>query len=505
MMKINLGKIVSILSIVFLPLILNAKVILQAPDSFYKNDVITFKIIATGSDIVMPEIKNIDGNIVQNAGSSKNITIINGDRTYEVSNTYALVGSKDIHIPPFEIMIDNKIEKTEAKVIKMQEVKKTKSDLFDLEISVDKKNVYVGEAIEYTLKFKYRKDLEIVGLDFTKPQFENFWVKDIKSQELQNNYTNYLEQEIKYLLFPQKPGKIILEPVKIGVKTVKSGYGGGFYFTPPTDTRFVYSNKIELNVQALPKNINLIGDFSIKTTIDKDTVNQGDAVSYKLYIEGRGNIDDLDEINLDIKNTTIYDNPAKKEYNIVNNKYGGTYTKAYSIIGQSNFTIPSVEIKYFDKKTSSVKTIKSKEYFIKVKEKVAKKVKLEVLDTQQEIKSDKIKKIDRKIITTTDNEKILYFIFGLLCGILLFGVFILWKQRLKKRKEVPLITSVKKAKTPEELFKILLIYINIDEKLDRIIYELENLTLEKYKKEKSHIVKVVQELVKKDKKLDIFS
>ena len=207
-------KLFKLLVLVFLPFILNAKVVLQAPDTFYKNDVVNFKIVASGIDINIPDITNIDGNVVSNSGTSRHTTIINGSRSYKFVQGYALVGTKDIHIPSFEIMIDNKIEKTKAKTIKMLNVEKTKSDLYNLSIEVDKKNVYVGEAIEFTLKFKYKKDLEIVSLDFTKPKFENFWVKELKPKDAQNNYTAYVEQEIKYLLFPQNAGKIEVEPLK---------------------------------------------------------------------------------------------------------------------------------------------------------------------------------------------------------------------------------------------------------------------------------------------------
>ena len=50
----------------------------------------------------------------------------------------------------------------------------------------------------------------------------------------------------------------------------------------------------------------------------------------------------------------------KKEYNIKGNIYGGKYSKIYSIVGKENFTIPSIAVKYFDKKTATVKTIKTK-------------------------------------------------------------------------------------------------------------------------------------------------
>ena len=500
-MKNSLGKIVYIFCFLFVPFILNAKVILQAPDTFYKNDVVNFKIVASGTDINIPEISDIDGHIVKTTRTSQNTTIINGARAYQFVKSYALIGTKDIHIPSFEVKIDNKIETTEAKIIKMLKVEKTKSPLYDLKISVDKKNVYVGESIEFTLKFKYKKDLEIVSLDYAKPTFENFWVKELKPQDSPNNYTQYVEQEIKYLLFPQKAGNIELEPIKIAVTTMKNNTGRGFYLSTPTQTTPVYSNKIKLNIQALPTGINLIGDFTIKSTVDKTVINQGDAISYKLYIEGRGNIDDLDEVELNIPNTTIYDNPSTKEYNIKENLYGGKYSKIYSIVGKEDFTIPSIEIKYFDKKTATVKTIRTKTYDIKVNTTVVKESKLEVSDTPKQKISNQIQKVE--VVTTTDNEKLIYFIVGFLCAMTIIACYILWTKRNREQKEIPLFKNVKKAKTPEELFKILLVYINIDEELDKIIYKLEKLSLDEYKKEKSNIVKVIQELIKKDIKLDI--
>ncbi|MGB3751460.1 MAG: BatD family protein [Arcobacteraceae bacterium] len=481
--------------------IANAAVVLQSPERFYKGDVVNFTIIASGKEIKIPEITDIDGVPVQKTRTSQHTTIRNGERSFQLIQGYALVGTKDINIPSFEIIIDNKIEKTKAKTIKMLEVTKTKSDLYDLSIAVDKKEVFVGEAVEFTLRFQYKKDLQIVNLDLKKPAFENFWVKELQTQKQQNIDPIYEIQEIKYLLFPQKSGKIDLSSVRIDVTTMKNSSAGSFYLSTPTETTPVYSNSIELNLKALPNSINLIGDFNISSTVDKLSVMQGKAVSYKLSIEGRGNLDDLDEVILDIPNTTIYDNPSQKEYNIQNNLYGGKYTKAYSIVGQDDFTIPAIEIRYFDKKTSEVKTIRTKSYDIRVNGQVVEKKTLEVssVDTQEKIANVPTK----ELIKTPLVEKILYFILGVLFTIIVMGLFWYLKKRVNKEDESVLYKRLKKAKTSDELFKMLVVYINIDEKLDKIIYKLENLSMQEYKNEKIALLKTLKKLLEKDLKLEI--
>jgi len=503
MMKNNLGK--SVLWIFFLPLFLNAKVAINVSDTFYKNDVVQLSITASGQDIKMPDIKEIDGNRVQNGGTSKNITIINGKRSYQFVQSYIFRATKDVNVPAFEILVDNKVEKTKEKTIKMLEVSKTNSDLYDLTISVDKKEVYVGESIEFTLKFRYRKDLNIVGLDFKKPAFNNFWVKELQTKPKKDNTTSYVEQEIKYLLFPQKSGDIELDALKIGVSTVKQGNSNSFFLSQQTDTVNVYSNKLQLNVKALPQDIDLVGDFTIDASVDKTNINQGDAVSYKLYINGRGNIDDLEEIVLDIAGATIYDNPAKKEYNIHNNLYGGKYTKTYSIVGKENFTIPSVELKYFDKKSLKIKTIRTKAYDIQVKGEAKVVKKLEIAPIQNSL--NKLDKGDKesytKTIPSSSQEKVFFFVVGLVCGMIVIVLIVLFQKRTVKKEEIPLFKLVKKSATPQELFKVLFVYITLNEELDTIIYRLENLSLEEFKKEKKNILKSLQNIIQKDKLFDI--
>ncbi len=491
MMKNNLGKIVLNIVLICLPLVLNAQVVLKAPDTFYKNDVIVFSIVASGSEINIPDIKSIDGNIIQQAGTSKQTTIINGKRTYQIVKKYEVRATKDINIPSFEIIVDAKIEKTQSKIIKMLMVKKTKSDLYDLTIAIDKKEVYVGEALIFTLKFKYKKDLEIIGLDYTKPNFENFWLKELKPSAKQDNGTQYVEQEIRYLLFPQKAGDIELGPLKIGVATVKNGYGGSFYLSAPTTTS-VYSNKLQLKVNALPKGITLLGDFNIETTVDRMTLKQGEAVSYKLYINGRGNIDDLDEVIVDIPDATIYDNPSKKEYNIENNLYGGKYTKIYSIIAKKDFTIPSIEINYFDTNTQKIKTIQTKSYDIKVQGEVTKAKTLELQSIRKVASTTQVQ--STKLLALKDSKSILYFVLGLVVGILLMILYGLFRSRVKKKSDTLLIEIVKKSKSTNELFKVLVVYINIDKELDKIIYKLENLSIGEFKLEKKKIIKILNNL-----------
>ena len=488
-MKQNLGKIFLLLII---PICIYANVSLNAPNSFYQGDNVEFSLSASGKDIKIPDIKDIEGFMVQSLGTSTQTNIINGVRSDKLVKNYAFKPTKDVIIPAFEITIDGKVEKTQAQKIVMQKVEKTVSNDYDLTISVDKKEAYVGESIHLTLLFKYKKDLNIIGLEFEKPTFESFWVKELKANDNLPIDNNYTYQKLEYLLFPQKSGKLTIEPLKIEAVTTQSGYRSSFFVTAPTQRTKVYSNKIALDVKALPQNVKLIGDFSIDATIDKDTLKEGEAVSYKVTIQGRGNVDDIDEVKLTIPDATIYENPSEKKYDIQNSLYGGVPTKS--------FTIPKITLQYFDKETKTVKTIQTKSFDINVTALEKKVIKLETAqDNGKTVESQE--KIE--VVKISQNEKILYFLFGLIVGVVSVIFVLFLKKPKSKQEDIPLIKLVKQSKTQNELLKTLVAFIKIDEDLDKMIFTLETkLEIEQFKSVKKEIIEILNHLVKKGVQLD---
>lgn len=502
-MKLNLGKNTTkiLLILISLQISLIANVKLNAPKSFYSTEQVIFSITASGQDVKFPQITSIDKLPVQNAGTSSSTSIINGVRSQKITRSFAFRPTKTVTIPPFDIKIDGRIVKTKATTIEAKKIEKTISNDYELKIELLKKDIYVGEDTVLKLTFKYKKDLPIVDLQFVKPSFENFWLKELKSNNNQGTNGDFTTQELHYLLFPQKSGKLTLNPLKIGVVLMDSRYSNyGFFNQNATKTIPVYSNSIELNVKPLPTNVNLIGDFKITSTIDKTSINQGEAVSYKIQIKGRGNIDDIDEIKLDIQNTTIYDNPSAKDFNLIDGKYGGTYSKTYSIVASNDFTIPQITLKYFDKITNNIKTTKTKEYKIKVNGEVKQKAQLQVSNTQNTPEDIENEKIVTKVIETTNNEKIIFFILGVVFTIIILSIYILVKHRkIDTKKETPLNKKIKSVKSKVELLNLLVVYINIDNELDKIIFDLEN------KNSTSDLKLIKKDIFRilKDKKLEI--
>ncbi len=452
---------------------LSAGVILRAPNSFISGEAFIFEYELTGSSVDFPKIEKVDQYIVESLGTSKSLQIINGNYSEKVSKKYRIYPTNDFTIPSFDFEIDGKIEKSEEKKVTKSVALKTKSQQFDLTIQTDKKELFVGESTVLKLVFKYKRDLQITNLGFVPPHFENFWYKKLDNKNNRYEQNGYIVQELEYLLFPQKVGKLKVNPLKVDVQMIDSASSNsfGFFSAVPKVTK-VYSNELNFEVKPLPQGVSLIGDFDIKAFVDKTKVKQGESISYKLVISGFGNFDDIQDKKLNIKDAIVYDNKPKIETTYKNDKYNGTYEKVYSIVPSDSIIIPSQSISYFDKQKQKVVTKRTQEFKIEVENtlKSSQKVVLEkAVDDTPVVKKNIVE------TKTSNSEKIIYFVLGIVFSLLIFGLINLVKIKKNKNRRVdtPLIKQVKSSKDKQELLKVLVPFINKDEILDELIYKCE--------------------------------
>lgn len=475
--------------ILFFSISLFAKVTLISPNNFISNEVFTFEIEAIGNDIKFPEIKKIENNIVQTLGTSRSITNINGNISRKIKKTYQLISNDSFTIPSFSIEIDGKTYKTNEKKIQKKSIEKSISNAYSLDLIVEKKSLFVGEENLLTLKFKYRKDLQIVDLSLNMPTFKNLWMKQLKNQK---NYDEgvFRVQELEFLSFPQKDGEIIIPAIRIDAKILDNQFSSYSLFQEPTKSIKIYSNSIVLDVKKLPENVDLIGEFILESSINKNEVNENEPISFKINIEGYGNIEDIKDIKLNIKDSTVYENKAKIKSEIVNKKNKFTYEKSFSILSSKDFKIPSIELKYYDKNIKKIVTQKTKEYEIKVKSKI--KRNNEVILEKDKKAIEKI--VEEKIVYKTSlKDRIVFFVLGLFFSLLIIGLYKYVKnKKIKEVNELPIIKKIKKSKSSDDLIKILIPYLCINKDLDDIIFKLEkrkNIDLKIIKKEIIEILK----------------
>jgi hypothetical protein len=350
------GKIFLLLII---PIWLMAKVSVSVDKPVvYIGDKVTFTITAEGKDAEFPDISMIDGTSVLSTSSSSDIRIINGNYSKSISKSYLLAPKKTLHIPAYDVTVDGKIEKTEALEVKTVKPSKNPDAAVVLDLKLEKKEAYVGEAVRFDLVFKQRYNVHIDQLQIEEPKFEDFWIKKIDGVR-QGNEGEYITQTYSYLLFAQKSGTLTIPAVSAEVgQAVRQRSRGGMndpffnsFFSTRMQVSKVFSNDAVLDVKALPGNLELFGNFSIKAGVDKYEVNANKPVNLTISIDGVGNLDDIKKYTLDIDGTIVYANKPEIHTRISGTEYLGSFEQKIAIIADSNYTIPAQTLRYFDRDT----------------------------------------------------------------------------------------------------------------------------------------------------------
>lgn len=323
---------------------------------------------------------------------------INGKRTFKKTYSYFLAPKKrgDFTIGQASINIEGETYKTIPIAISVTAAVDIPKDPNDpnyiasenihLVAEISKTNPYLNEAITVVYKLYVSPNINLYDLDvLDTPKFNDFWNQEIKLKELRLQNGSYNNEDYNYVvykkmvLYPQKTGKIEIEPLSLNVVAAV-----------PTNRRDIFGSRImqQLNktVTSTPRNINVkplpekgrpidftgaVGDFTFRVSTTKTQLDATESLQAKVEVNGNGNLKlfKLPKITLP-SSLEVYE-PEHAE-NVVTNLDGmkGSMSDSYTIVPQfkGKYPIPSITFSYFDLKTETYKRLSSDEIIIDVLE-----------------------------------------------------------------------------------------------------------------------------------------
>jgi hypothetical protein len=205
----------------------------------------------------------------------------------------------------------------------------------------------VGEPVAVTVRFREKRGVPVMNVDFVPIAYENFWVKQVGKRR---RYAegNYLVHEIRYLFFPQREGNLTIGPAKVKVAvTQKVRDAFGFVVRRPKWLTFE-SERIPLRVLPLPEGVTLVGRFSLDAEAAPLRVKAGEPVTLTVRVKAEGNIEDLRMPTPAIEGVTVYAQKPVVTQRYEHGRYSGEWVGRYTLLAERSFTIPSMTLDYFD-------------------------------------------------------------------------------------------------------------------------------------------------------------
>lgn len=240
-----------------------------------------------------------------------------------------------------------------------------------LDVQANKTTAYEQEAIVITYKL-YSIDQPANLLKQLNPKFDNFQYKDVPvdggrtlHRERVKGKDYFTSTMYKYVLFPQKSGRLVIPRVHIELETLSNFDGHRVK---------AFADSIAFNIKPLPQRPNgfcgAVGhDFKVASKIDANEVAANDAFSYRLIVSGVGNLNLMTTPQIDFpKNIENYEPKKHDETEITSGGYKGDVTYEYAVVPhkEGSYTIPELPFIYFDTSTGKYVTLYAQSHNLRV-------------------------------------------------------------------------------------------------------------------------------------------
>lgn len=315
---------------------------------------------------------------------------------YNIPAAHARVGGKQISSRPAKVTVVGSAQGRGNNSPKMHEddnyqphMKAAGSaisgrDLF-IKVSANKKKVYEQEPI--LLTYKVYTLVDLTQLEGKMPELTGFHTQEIPLPQQKSFHIERVNGKpyrtvtwSQYVMYPQMTGKMEIPSITFkgivvqqnrSVDPFEAFFNGGSGYVEVK--RNIVAPSIKIDVLPLPhKPANFsggVGKFNISAQLNKNELKAGDPLSLRIVVGGIGNLKLIKQPVVNFpKDWDKYDPKVTDKTKLSSNGLEGNMI--YDILAvprnQGHYTIPPVELTYYDTSLNQYKTIKTQSFEIEV-------------------------------------------------------------------------------------------------------------------------------------------
>lgn len=356
---------------------------------------IDFMMNADGDNFTPPSFEGF--RVVGGPSQQVSQSWVNGRSSFNKSYSYFLLPTQKgaITIKQAAVEINGQIYKTNPvriNVTNAVELPKdpnsvpqiSANDAIHLIAEVSKANPYLNEPITVVYKLYFSYNIGITNQrELNKPKYNDFWSQNIEIKQLVAEDGTYNGERCrvvvlkKVVLYPQKSGKLEIEPLTMDLDlqlpTNRRDFFGRVQIVE--DNKRVSAGSKVINVRPLPEKgkpadfSGAVGKFNFKVTPSKTNLKSGESLDLKVAVSGTGNLKLFTLPKPVVPNSVeMYDPVHSEKVNTPLSGMNGEISDSYAIIPQfkGKYPIKPMAFTYFDLGSGSYKTITSPEIMINV-------------------------------------------------------------------------------------------------------------------------------------------
>ena len=356
---------------------------------------IDFEMNENGDNFNPPNFINF--HVVSGPQQSVSRSWVNGVQSFSKTYTYFLTPKKKgkIVLGQAEVNINGEVYKTSPIEIEIISAVEKPNDpnnadnIIDgnihLVAEISKNNPYLNEGITVTYKLYFRNPISISDVqELESPSYGDFWSHLIKigraEINMRGSYKGEPYNEViwrKAVLYPQKTGKLILEPLTLNLSlnlpSNRKDLFGRRILTQAQ--KMITTGKDIIRVKGLPQNnkpdnfSGAVGEFDFDVILNKNALKATESFQVKIKVKGKGNLKLFNLPSINVPNTLeVYEPEHEENIQITVSGMEGFIEDNYTIVPeyQGKYPIPPVKFTYFNPQTALYKTLDSQDLLVDV-------------------------------------------------------------------------------------------------------------------------------------------
>ena len=356
---------------------------------------IDFEMNENGDNFNPPKFMNF--HVVSGPQQSVSRSWVNGVQSFSKTYTYFLTPKKKgkIVLGQAEVNINGEVYKTSPIEIEIISAVEKPNDpnnndnIIDgnihLVAEISKNNPYLNEGITVTYKLYFRNPISISDVqELESPSYGDFWSHLIKigraEINMRGSYKGEPYNEViwrKAVLYPQKTGKLILEPLTLNLSlnlpSNRKDLFGRRILTQAQ--KMITTGKDIIRVKGLPQNnkpdnfSGAVGEFDFDVILNKNALKATESFQVKIKVKGKGNLKLFNLPSINVPNTLeVYEPEHEENIQIAVSGMEGFIEDNYTIVPeyQGKYPIPPVKFTYFNPQTALYKTLNSQDLLVDV-------------------------------------------------------------------------------------------------------------------------------------------
>ena len=316
--------------------------------------------------------------------------------SFTIGASHALVGGKRLSSRPVKIQVSGHAQRTNGAPnmhgqdsydqprMRSAGSAISGSDLF-IKVSASKKRVHEQEPI--LLTYKVYTQVELTQLEGKMPDLKGFHTQEVPLPQQKTFHTEIVNGRpykcvtwSQYVMYPQMTGSLQIPSITFkgivvqqnrNVDPMEAFFNGGSGYVEVK--KDIKAPGITLQVDPLPQRpANFsggVGKFNISASLDKKEVKAGEPITLRVVVGGIGNLKLLKQPVVNFpKDFDKYDAKVTDKTRLTANGVEGNMVYDFLAVprNQGSYTIPSVELTYYDTGKNAYKTIKTQPFKVEV-------------------------------------------------------------------------------------------------------------------------------------------